>query len=270
MYRIPLQLPTKPLAPAAPARRQVAEGPPRQVTVDGRAIEYRIKRSRQRRKTYQVSVVSGQVLLAVPYRTTNGEAEEMVRQKARWIFSKLDTVEARPEAPQFLSGESLPFRGRDLTLWVQGVDRTPSGRPEVSSDRHRLLVRIPLGLDSATRQDQVAAALVAWYGQQAREQVASQVARWLPALGNGSGPPVHIRNQRRRWGSCSSKGVLRFNWRLSMLEPHLVEYVVVHELCHLTHMNHSPDFWGLVARHLPDYKERRKLLKEREAALPPL
>lgn len=270
MYRTPSQWPTRPPVKPAPARRDVAEGPPRQVSIDGRAIEYRIKRSRQRRKTYQVSIVSGQVLLAVPFRTTNGEAEEMLRQKAQWIFSKLDAVEARPESPQFLSGESLPFRGRDLTLWVQGVDLTPSGLPEVTLDRRRLKVAVPLGLDSAARQEQVAVALVTWLTQRAREQVEAQVACWLPALGNGTVPPVHIRNQRRRWGSCSSKGVLRFNWRLSMLEPALVEYVVVHELCHLTHMNHSPDFWGLVAQHLPDYKERRRLLKEREATLPAL
>lgn len=268
MNSVPEHDATAPLA--ALHRSDGVEGPPKKVTIDGRAIEYRIKRSRRRRKTYQVSIVSGQVLLAVPYRTTNVQAEEMVRQKARWIFSKLDTVETRPEAPQFLSGELLPYRGRNLVLWVQGADLTPSGRPEVSLDRRRLKVAVPLALDSATRQEQVAAALSAWYSQQARELVEAQVAAWLPALGNGAAPPVHIRNQRRRWGSCSGKGVLRFNWRLSMLEPALVEYVVVHELCHLTHMNHSRDFWGLVGEHLLDYKERRKLLKEREATLPPL
>ena len=58
--------------------------------------------------------------------------------------------------------------------------------------------------------------------------------------------------------------------RLAMLEPALTEYVVVHELCHLTHMNHSAEFWALVAQHLPDVKERRRRLREREAVLPPL
>lgn len=255
---------------AALQRRDGVAGPPKHVVVNGRTIEYRIRRSRSRRKTYQVSIVDGLVLLAAPYRTTNRQAEEMVCQKARWILSKLDLPETRPEAPRFLSGELLPYQGRILTLWVQGVALTNSGYPEVSLERRKLRIAVPLGMDGETQQREISRALAAWYGQRTQEQIGAEMTRWLPFLGKGLAPPVHIRNQRRRWGSCSSKGVLRFNWRLAMLEPDLLEYVVVHELCHLTHMNHSPDFWGLVGEHLPDYKERRKLLKEREATLPPL
>ena len=245
-------------------------GPLRRLKVDDRSIEYRIRRSRQRKKTYQVSIVSGEVVLAVPYSTTNKQAEEMVRQKSQWILSKLETAPARPEVPSFLSGERLPYQGGELTLWVQGVVSTPTGQPEVSRERRRLKVAVPLGLDDATRGQRIEAALVTWYAHRAGEQVEEHLARWLPALGNGTVPTVRIRNQKRRWGSCSHTGNLRFNWRLAMLEPALTEYVVVHELCHLTHMNHSPDFWALVARHLPNVKELRQRLREREATLPPL
>ncbi len=247
-----------------------ATGPLKRLKVDDRSIEYRIRRSRQRKKTYQVSIVAGEVVLAVPYSTTNKQAEEMVRRKSPWILSKLDTAPARPEVPSFLSGERLPYQGGELTLWVQGVDTTPTGQPEVSRERRRLKVNVPLDLDDATRSRRIEAALMTWYAHRAGEQVEEHLARWLPALGNGTVPTVRIRNQKRRWGSCSHTGNLRFNWRLAMLEPALTEYVVVHELCHLTHMNHSPDFWGLVARHLPDVKERRRRLRELEATLPPL
>lgn len=245
-------------------------GPLKRIKVGDRAIEYRIRRSRQRRKTYQVSIVSGEVVVAVPYSTTNGQAEEMVRLKARWILSKLDAAPVKPEAPAFLSGEKLPFRGADLTLWVQGVVSTATGLPEVTRERRRLKVSVPPDLDDATRGQQVEAALMTWYAHRAGEQINEHLARWLPALGNGTVPTVRIRNQKRRWGSCSHTGNLRFNWRLAMLEPALTEYVVVHELCHLTHMNHSSEFWALVAQHLPDVQERRRRLREREATLPPL
>lgn len=73
---------------------------------------------------------------------------------------------------------------------------------------------------------------------------------------------ITIRDQKTRWGSCSSRGTLSFNWRLMLAPPTILDYVIVHELCHLTHMNHSKDFWNCVETILPDYKERRKWLKE--------
>ena len=270
MQSSPSSIPSSGHPRPAAAGKSESVGPLKRVKVGDRTIEYRIRRSRQRKKTYQVSIVSGEVALAVPFSTTNGQAEEMVRQKARWILSKLDVAPAKPAAPTFLSGEKLPFKGGELTLWVQGVVSTPTGLPEVSRERRRLKVTVPVGLDDATRGQQIEAALMTWYAHRAGEEVDEHLARWLPVLGNGTLPTVRIRNQKRRWGSCSHTGSLRFNWRLAMLEPALTEYVVVHELCHLTHMNHSAEFWALVAQHLPDVKERRRRLREREAVLPPL
>jgi len=73
---------------------------------------------------------------------------------------------------------------------------------------------------------------------------------------------ITIRDQKTRWGSCSSRGTLSFNYRLIFAPPAVLDYVVVHELCHLTHMNHSADFWNKVASVMPDYKQHRKWLKE--------
>ena len=73
---------------------------------------------------------------------------------------------------------------------------------------------------------------------------------------------ITIRDQKTRWGSCSSCGTLSFSFRLMMAPPRVLDYVVVHELCHLTYMNHSKEFWNMVENILPDYKEHRKWLKE--------
>jgi predicted metal-dependent hydrolase len=73
---------------------------------------------------------------------------------------------------------------------------------------------------------------------------------------------VSIRNQRSRWGSCSSKGNLNFNYKISLIPPHLADYIIVHELCHLGQLNHSSKFWDLVAQTIPDWQKVRMELKK--------
>jgi predicted metal-dependent hydrolase len=92
------------------------------------------------------------------------------------------------------------------------------------------------------------------------------VARWAPVVGKRPSR-VLVRNQKRQWGSCAPDGTLRLNWRLVLLDPELLDYVVVHELAHLRVRNHSPKFWSAVAEVLPDFKDRRKRLRESGFAL---
>ena len=72
---------------------------------------------------------------------------------------------------------------------------------------------------------------------------------------------IRVKNQVSRWGSCSKKGNLNFNYRIALLPKHLADYVIAHELCHLGELNHSRNFWNLVGRAIPNYKEVRKKLK---------
>lgn len=99
------------------------------------------------------------------------------------------------------------------------------------------------------------------YKDAARAYIPQRVA-YYHAMTGGVYERITIRDQKTRWGSCSSKGTLSFNWRLMLAPPAVLDYVVVHELCHLTHMDHSPAFWQAVEAICPDYRQLRLWLKE--------
>ncbi|MBO5095030.1 MAG: M48 family metallopeptidase [Lachnospiraceae bacterium] len=104
-------------------------------------------------------------------------------------------------------------------------------------------------------------ALEARYRKAAREYITARVAYYEPIIGV-THTRLSIRDQKTRWGSCSSRGGLNFNWRLMLAPPRVLDYVVVHELCHRKEMNHSKAFWHAVETVLPDYRELRKWLRE--------
>lgn len=104
------------------------------------------------------------------------------------------------------------------------------------------------------------------YKEAAREYIPKRVAYYHTITG-GNYSRISIRSQKTRWGSCSSKGTLSFNWRLMLAPPSVLDYVVVHELCHLTHMNHSSAFWQAVEKAFPDYRNARKWLKDHGSEL---
>ena len=100
----------------------------------------------------------------------------------------------------------------------------------------------------------------------AKSEVSERLAPALDAFAVEAGP-ISIRDQRTRWGSCSSSGALSFNWRLLLGPPELLDYVVWHEACHLVVLDHSPRFWALLEQHRPDYREPRDWLRRNGSAL---
>ncbi|MDE2716542.1 MAG: SprT family zinc-dependent metalloprotease [Chloroflexota bacterium] len=185
--------------------------------------------------------------------------------EAAWIVSRLS--QAPPEGVQkrFVNGESLPYLGEDIHIAVRFAD-VPS--PEIRLDDGRFRVAVPPNLRGKRRLEAMRQAFFEWYRERALDQVTECVDRWWPKLGRGERSRVLIRNQRRRWGSCASDGTIRINWRIIMLEPSLIEYIVVHELAHLSVRNHSPDFKKLMSSVLPDFRDREKRLGQTEGILP--
>ena len=222
-------------------------------------INYSVRRSARRRKTVQVSVVGGEVVVAAPTRTPKRELEAIVLKRAPWILRHISEDTQRPAPKRFVSGETLPYLGRNV---VMVIEPTNGPRPQVRFDHWRFRIEVPDTLADDDRLESIRAATIQWYRNKAAERLSELVKRWWPRLGRGEQSRVLIRDQRQRWGSCAPDGTLRFNWRTMLLKPTLIEYIVVHELAHLAHQNHSKDFWTHVAAALPDAQQRRRSLRE--------
>ena len=236
------------------------------VQLDGATtIRFELRRSARRTRTINLRVEGDRVVLAVPLRTPLSEVEDIIRRRERWILDHMARAPAEP--PPLLVDDcgALPFMGRSVSVVVEpAAVKSPTAR--LVGDVLRVVV--PLSVDDGEREDAARSAVIAWLRTQAAERLPVEVERWWPTLGRGDGASVRIGNQRRQWANCSVNGTIRFSWRLMMLEPELIEYVVVHEMAHLTRMDHSKEFWALVAWAMPDAADRRRRLREVQDQLP--
>ena len=234
------------------------------VKVGKATIRYEVRRSGRRKKTVSIKLEDGVPRVMVPATLPDAEIQAMVRKRADWIIEHASKTKAEPPSRRFANGRILPYLGRGVRILVR---RSDVWFPQVRLDKRRFRVVAPRnGRDG----EQIYRAFIEWYTARAHEELPEVVDRWWPRLGRGARAriAIHVRDQKSRWASCSVKGSLNFNWRLMMLEPALAEYVVVHELAHLTEMNHSPAFWNVVESAMPDMKQRRQRLKEVEKTIP--
>ena len=228
-------------------------------------IEYQVRRSERRKKTVQVTVDGGGVQVAAPADTPPEDLQSLVRRRAPWILNHATDGLLAVAPKRFVSGETLPYLGRNVRMVFETTDVRA---PEVRFDHWRFSIKVPRGLGEDQRYAHIRKALVSWYRGRAAIRLQVGVKKWLARFGGGPVPDVLIRDQRQRWGSCAPDGTLRFNWRVVMLEPALVDYVIVHELAHLTVRKHSEEYWQLVNRVIPDAQERRRKLRDAGRALP--
>ena len=229
-------------------------------------IAYTVVRSSRRHRTMSMSLDrEGRLIVRAPLRTSERTLAEFVRKRARWIARQHAEHHARPQRDpidDLLCGldVSLPYRGADTTVIF---DREDVRRPAVTYQNGAIRVVAP----PSAGNEEVAAALIAWYKRRAPLLIQSRVAAWTEFVGCEP-TRILIRDQKTQWGSCGPDGTLRFNWRLAMTAPALLEYVVVHELLHLRIRNHGAGFWREMARLMPNFHARRTRLRDLSRHLP--
>ncbi|MDR0224956.1 MAG: M48 family metallopeptidase [Burkholderiaceae bacterium] len=266
----------------APAREQTAPSLPQptdlpahpeanqQALLQGRLLHYRLQRSRRRSIGFTVGA-QGLVVSAPPW-VDMAAIGQALQAKAAWILRKLQEAGQRHADQQaaricWAHGGELDYLGRPLRLCLTGGEalplRTRQAHREQASDGSQSL-HLPLAPGAAPAE--VRACVQAWMLREARAWFTASLQRHAPLLGV-QWTSLRLTSARTRWGSANSVGAIRLNWRLMQHAPEVIDYVVVHELSHLRHMDHSPRFWATVAGVLPDWQERRQVLRDR--LLPP-
>jgi len=206
----------------------------------------------KRRKTIALIIdQEGRLIVRAPAHTSRRKIENLVYEKSAWIQRNQREAQTRPPAARpkrFHNGEHFYYLGRGYPLVLSKRRKPPlilNGRFSLAESAHEDALKV----------------FSEWYREQCREIVTERAANHARRL-NLRYRRIRITSARTRWGSCSSKGNLNFSWRLVMTPLEVIDYVVVHELCHLREPNHSTKFWARVAAAMPDYRTQRKWLKD--------
>ena len=220
-----------------------------------RKIAYRLYRGHRRRLRIVV-YPDLSVDVFAPRTATDFNIHEAVKKKAPWISRSIDDLESYhplPTPKQYISGETLVYLGRQYRLKVENGNREPA-------KLHGRFLYVRTKKKSDTKD--VKRAVDEWYRKRAIEILGRYTEKcYVVASRHGiSEPVINVRSMRSRWGSCSPAGRITLNLKLVQLPVQCIEYVIMHELCHLKYPNHSRQFYSFLTRCLPDWRKRKETL----------
>lgn len=222
------------------------------LTLGNEDISYLLVRS-PRRRSIGLRIDPTGLIVSIPARLPQHEAEKILARKSAWILAKLNELR-NCATPTFAwqTGQMLPFLGSPIELSVEhGGARS---KPLLAEGVLRVFMLEQCDPDALANR------VLQWYRQEALAFFQNRVTAYARQL-DVEVSKLSLSNARTRWGSCTSTGAIRLNWRLIKAPPPVIDYVVVHELAHRIEMNHSPAFWRTVEQACPDFSELRKQLK---------
>lgn len=218
-------------------------------------VEMRVS---DRARRWRVQVGADGVVVVRPRRMSERTALRLLDGHAAWVVAQVKRLDAARRVAAGPPG-TVQFQGRHVPVRI--LPLSAAARARVEPVGGELLVHLP-GAD----EGRTAGILEDWLRDQARQAIGASVTIHAARM-NVKPARMGIRSQRTRWGSCSRNGGLSFNWRLIQVPPEVLDYVVVHELAHMVHPNHSPDFWILVQRHCPGYPAHKRWLRRHAPTL---
>ena len=227
--------------------------------MDGFPFQVEVIRT-NRKKSASIRLSDDLVRVSVPSTLTDNRIRDLVRKRTSWIKKKLQEQSDLPRLTpkEFVSGEAVTYLGKNYRLKILKGDY-PSVR------MHRGYLEVTTLKDDTDPRTSIRLLLTDWYKSHAEKRLIEKTQRFSKVIG-AEPKSICVKDYKSRWGSCSAQGDVSYNWRI-VLAPHsIVDYVVVHELCHMLEHNHSSKYWKHVERHVPKWRECREWLKHNELA----
>ena len=218
---------------------------------NGETISYLLER--RSRRTVGLKITAEGLVVHAPKRIYEYQLNQILQDKSNWILNKLQARETNQVAKiQWIDGEHLLVLGNDIQLQIT----QNSSNKAPNFDANVLTLATP----EPSNQALISRKVMQWYKKQAMTDFTRRLEILAAKLGVTT-PPLTLSNAQSRWGSCNSRGHVRLSWRLLQAPPHIINYVICHELAHLKQMNHSAKFWAVVEQLFPNYKLAEKELK---------
>lgn len=237
------------------------------INIENTIINYSInKKSNVKNITIKVKHPDT-VTIVSPKSVTNEFLHDLVVSKSKWILNKLNEFKNKEsENPPILlvDGDKIPYLGNYYTLSVYKEKSIIKCSLLFKEDK--FIAKVPYNMSSNDHYIKLRELLVNWYLTEGGKLIKERISIYSKKL-NLYPESITLKEQKTSWGTCSSKGNIYINWKIILAPLDIIDYVLVHELCHLKHMNHSKEYWSLVSTIFPNYKDKRNYLKENSLKL---
>ena len=227
------------------------------IKYENKTIAYTVSKAKV--KNIYISIQDGEVVVKAPWYVTAEQIQSVVENKRKWIMNALEKYSVSPrKAKEYCEGERFQILGKSyvLSIYFQMTNKA-----ELKVNNESIDIILPLDYAKKDNSQLVSKLIDKMYYMIAEKEVEASMEKMRKLTGLAP-EEYRIKKTKTLWGSCSSNRKITINQNLMMYSKKTIDYVVLHEICHLRYMNHSKKFWDMVATYMPDYKEAERELKQ--------
>lgn len=227
------------------------------IKYENKTIAYTVNKAKVR--NFYISIENGEVVIKAPWYVSSSQIQDVVESKRQWIMQKLEEYQSSPrKVKDYADGERFQILGESYFLNIYYKD---INNAVVNVENGKIAIVLPLRYSDSDNTEQIKKLIDKMYYMIAEKEVENAMEKTRKMVGLAP-EEYRIKKTKSVWGSCSSNKKITINQNLMMYSRKAIEYVVLHEVCHLKYMNHSKNFWAMVEKYMPDYKEAERELKK--------